>query len=130
MMGGLVFGGLGVLLIAGAPQITAVAAAMLVAQQIISDPGWTVYEINQLSMRQAIAPAGVLGRISAAERFGSMVAMLIASIVAGVVADIAGARFVLALGACCTFVGALMIFASPVRSMRDAALPIEEAASA
>jgi len=130
MMGGLVFGGLGVLLIAGAPQITAVAAAMLVAQQIISDPGWTVYEINQLSMRQAIAPAGVLGRISAAERFGGMVAMLIASIVAGVVADVVGARFVLALGACCTFVGALMIFASPVRSMRDAALPIEEAASA
>lgn len=127
MMGGLAFGGVGVLLIAGAPQITAVAAVMLVAQQIISDPGWTVYEINQLSLRQAIAPAGVLGRISAAERFGGMVAMLIASIVAGVVADAVGARFVLVLGAGCTFAGVGMLFVSPVRHLRDVPAPIDAA---
>ena len=109
MMGGLTFGGLGMLLIAGAPRTTAIAAAMLVAQQIISDPGWTVYVINQTSMRQAIAPEGVLGRVTAAEHFGGLVAMLVASIVAGIVADVAGARFVLMLGACCMFAGASII---------------------
>jgi hypothetical protein len=126
MMGGLTFGGLGVLLIAGAPQITAITAMMLVGQQIVSDPGWTVYEINQVSLRQAIAPPGVLGRVSAAERFGGLLAMLVASIVAGVVADVAGARFVLALGSCSAFAGALIIFASPVRRLREPAGTIGE----
>ena len=120
MMGGLILGGLGVLLIAGAPRMAAVAAVLLVAQQVISDPGWTVYEINQISLRQAVAPEGVLGRVTAAERFGGLLAMLVASIVAGVVADVFGARFALALGACCTFAGALIIFASPVRRVREA----------
>ena len=120
MMGGLMFGGLGVLVVAGAPHIALVAVAMLIAQQIISDPGWTVYEINATSARQALAPATVLGRVSAAERFGGMVATLVASIIAGVVADAVGARFVLALGAGCTFTGVAVIFFSPVRHLRDA----------
>lgn len=123
MMGGLILGGLGVLLIAGAPNIVAVAAVLLIAQQIISDPGWTVYEINQVSLRQAIAPEGVLGRVTAAERFGGLLAMLVASLVAGVVADVFGVRFALALGACCTFVGALVIYSSPARRVRE--VPID-----
>jgi Na+/melibiose symporter-like transporter len=130
MMGGLILGGCGVLLIVGAPNITALVAVILVAQQIISDPGWTVYEINAISLRQAIAPESVLGRVTAAERFGGLVAMLIASLVAGVVASLVGVRPVLVLGACCTFVGVLIIFASPVRNMRGEQFAIEEVSSA
>jgi MFS family permease len=115
MMGGLAFGGLGVLLVAFAPRAMAIAATMLVAQQIISDPGWTVYEINHTSLRQAIAPEGVRGRVTAAERFAGLVAMLVASIVAGGVADLASPRVVLVLGACWMFAGALVIVASPLR---------------
>jgi Na+/melibiose symporter-like transporter len=126
MMGGLILGGSGVLLVAGAPDITALAAVMLVAQQIISDPGWTVYEINEISLRQAIAPEGVLGRVTAAERFGGLSAMLIASVVAGVLANSIGARLVLALGACCWFTGALIIYASPVRHLRGDQFAIED----
>jgi MFS family permease len=130
MMGGLILGGCGVLLIVGAPNITALVAVILVAQQIISDPGWTVYEINAISLRQAIAPESVLGRVTAAERFGGLVAMLIASLVAGVVASLVGVRPVLVLGACCTFVGVLIIFASPVRNIRGEQFAIEEVSSA
>ena len=118
MMGGLACGGIGMLLIAVTPRSTAIAITLLIAQQVISDPGWTIYIVNQTSMRQAIAPEGVLGRVTAAERFGGLVAMLVASIVAGIVADAAGARLVLALGACCLFAGASIIFASPVRVSR------------
>ena len=126
MMGGLILGGCGMLLVVGAPDIIAVTAVILVAQQIISDPGWTVYEINQISLRQAIAPEGVLGRVTAAERFGGLGAMLIASVVAGMLASFVGARVVLALGGCCTFVGALILFASPVRHLRGEQVAIEE----
>ena len=126
MMGGLILGGCGMLLVVGAPDIIAVTAVILVAQQIISDPGWTVYEINEISLRQAIAPEGVLGRVTAAERFGGLGAMLIASVVAGMLASFVGARVVLALGGCCTFVGALILFASPVRHLRGEQVAIEE----
>jgi hypothetical protein len=106
------------LLITLAPRTTAIATALLIAQQLISDPGWTIYNINQITMRQANAPAGVLGRVTAAEHFGSLLATLVASIVAGIVADTAGARFALALGAGCMFAGGFIILAS---SVRDAA---------
>ena len=87
MIGGLACGGIGMLFIAAAPRSTAIAATGLIAQQLISDPGWTVYVINQTTMRQTIAPEGILGRVTAAEHFGGLVAMLVASIVAGVWAD-------------------------------------------
>jgi hypothetical protein len=63
MIGGLVAGGLGVMLIAVAPRRGALALAMLVTQQIVSDPGWAIYTINETTMRQDIAPESVLGRV-------------------------------------------------------------------
>jgi len=63
-----------------------------------------------------MAPQRLLGRVTAAEHFAGPLATLVASLAAGVVADVAGARFGLAFGACCLFAGAFIIFASPVRS--------------
>ena len=103
------------MLTAGAPHRLAIAAAMLVGQQIMSDPGWTVYDVNHTSLRQAITPDGAVGRVTAAEHFGGLVAMLLASIVAGIVADVAGSRVVLVLGACWMFAAALIVLASPLR---------------
>jgi MFS family permease len=118
MIGGLVAGGLGVMLIAVAPRRGALALAMLMTQQIVSDPGWAIYTINETTMRQDIAPEAVLGRVTAADRFGSLVATLVATSSAGVIADLAGSRVVLAAGACCMFVAALVILVSPVRHRR------------
>jgi len=118
MIGGLVTGGLGVMLIAAAPRRGALGVAMLVTQQIVSDPGWAIYSINETTMRQDLAPEAVLGRVTAADRFASLVATLVATILAGVIADLAGSRVVLAAGACCMFVAALILLASPVRYRR------------
>ena len=115
MIGGLAAGGLGVLLVAAAPRAGAVAVVMLVAQQIVSDPGWTIYLINKTSLRQALAPGHALGRVTAAERFAGLLATFGASIMAGFAADAVGARLVLAAGTCCMFAGALIILASPLR---------------
>lgn len=118
MIGGLITGGLGVLLIAAAPGHGALGAAMLVTQQIVSDPGWAIYTINETTMRQDVAPATVLGRVTAADRFGSLVATLTATILAGVIADFAGSRVVLTAGASLMLVAAVVLFASPVRHRR------------
>jgi predicted MFS family arabinose efflux permease len=118
MIGGLITGGLGVMLIAAAPRHGALGLVLLVTQQIISDPGWAIYTINETTMRQDIAPETVLGRVTAADRFASLVATLVATVLGGLIADLAGSRVVLAVGACCMLVAALVIFLSPVRHRR------------
>src|SRR6185436_12102693 len=42
MIGGLSCGGMGMLLSAAAPRTMPIAAILLIAQQCISDPGWTI----------------------------------------------------------------------------------------
>ena len=119
MILGMAMGGAGVMLIFGASAVTlGVAVAILVAQQIISDPGWTVYEINAVSLRQATAPERVLGRVNAATRFGGLVAMLISSVLAGAIAAVTNPGIALCVGASVAFSGAVILFASPVRSVR------------
>jgi MFS family permease len=118
MIGGLLTGGVGVLLIAAAPSRGRLGVALLVAQQLISDPGWAIYTINETTVRQAIAPQAVLGRVTAADRFGSLLATLLATLLAGLIADLAGSRVVLVIGACCMFAAALVIIASPVCGRR------------
>ncbi len=130
MIAGLALAGCGMLAIAGAREASLAAAALLVAQQIVTDPAWTVYEINQMSLRQAITPARLLGRVNAAARFGALVATLAGTLIAGVVADRFGARPVLVSGACVMFAGAALLLASPVRGLKEAPPPEELAAEA
>jgi hypothetical protein len=118
MVLGLALGGAGVLLVAAAPHASLFAAALLIAQQVISDPGWTVYEINQMSLRQAIAPEGLLGRVNAGIRFAGLLAVLAGSLFAAILAEAAGARLVLVFGAGAVLAGALLLFLSPVRRIR------------
>jgi MFS family permease len=103
---------------AGRSMNGALGVVLLVTQQIISDPGWAIYTINETTMRQDIAPETVLGRVTAADRFASLVATLVATVLGGLIADLAGSRVVLAVGACCMLVAALVIFLSPVRHRR------------
>ena len=120
MILGMSLGGVGMMLIVGAPpSIVGLTAAVLVAQQIISDPGWTVYEINAVSLRQAIAPERLLGRVNAATRFSGLVAMLVSSLIAGAIAGATSPRVALAAGACAMLAGALSLVLSPVRRVGD-----------
>jgi Na+/melibiose symporter-like transporter len=126
MILGMTLGGGGMMLIVGAPpSIVGLTAAVLVAQQIITDPGWTVYEINAVSLRQAIAPERLLGRVNAATRFSGLVAMLVSSLIAGAIAGATSPRVALTAGACVMLMGALSLILSPVRRVRDVPLIAE-----
>ena len=123
---GLTMGGAGFLIMSGAPHASILAAALLIAQQMISDPGWTVYEINQISLRQAIAPPAMLGRVNASVRFLGLVAMLAGTLSAGAIAGTLGARPVIMLAGGAVLAAAAVIALSPVRKLK-AAPPIDEA---
>jgi MFS family permease len=116
---GLGIAGSGMLAVAGARDASVFAASLLVAQQLITDPAWTVYEISQVSARQAMTPAHLLGRANAAVRLAGLLAALVGSLAAGAIADHYGARIVLVASACVMFVGATLILASAAGRLRD-----------
>jgi hypothetical protein len=44
-----------------AASVSVLGVACLVANQLITDPAWTFYDINSVSLRQAITPNRLLG---------------------------------------------------------------------
>jgi MFS family permease len=120
MIGGMMLGCLGPLLVVGARDASVATALILIAQQCTSDPGITIYEINQMSVRQAIVPTRLLGRVNSAIRFAGLVAMLAGTLLAGGIATVFDARAVIILGGCVMFSGAAVLILSPVRKLRIA----------
>ncbi len=110
MVAGLILWGAGTILVPIAHGATLTAGALLVAHQLVGDGGATVYFINATSLRQTIAPAAILGRVSASLRFIGLVSALAGSIAGGVVGQLAGLRAGLVLGACGPFAAALALF--------------------
>jgi MFS family permease len=99
-----------------------VAAGFLVAQQVIGDSGVTAYDVTEHSVRQATVDNRLLGRASSTFHVGSGVAQLAGTIVAGLVAEVAGLRLAAALAPLGALAGAAVLWLSPVRSLRIATL--------
>jgi MFS family permease len=129
MVAGMLMMGVSALFIPAAQDATLIAAVLLVAQQLLGDGGYTVYEINQMSLRQAVAPERMLGRINASIRFIGLGAMLLGALAGGLIGEAFGLRTTLVLGACGTILAALWLALSPVRPVKTAPAPVEEVAS-
>lgn len=124
MILGLTFGAIGILITASAPTVTWLAVIFLVATQIVSDPGWTVYDINLVSLRQSITPERVMGRVNSAVRFSGLVGTLAGALITAALIGPIGARAMLFAGAAVTFAGVLALLFSAVRRA-DAPLDID-----
>jgi predicted MFS family arabinose efflux permease len=127
MWGGLVFMGVSMMFIPVAPEAGLVAATLLVAQQLIGDGGATVFEVNQVSLRQSLTPERMLGRVNAAIRLSSLAAMLLGSLAGGVMGETLGLRVTLVAGACATLAAAGCVFFSRARWLRGPGEVPEEA---
>ena len=128
MWGGLILMGVSLLFIPLAQGATVLGAAFLIAQQFVGDGGATVFEINQVSLRQSVTPERMLGRANAAIRLSSLAAMLMGSLAGEIMGETVGLRPTLIAGAGATFAAALWIIASPARGMRD--VPVVEVETA
>lgn len=95
-----------------------VGVVFLVSQQIIGDGAYTVYDINQVSLRQAIAPGEILGRVNASFRVSEFGAVLLGTVVAGYLGETVGLRQTLWLGVALSFLAAIALALSPVRGVR------------
>lgn len=122
MVGALLAGAVGNLLIplapAGAPLI---AFAFLASQQLIGDAGMTAFDISEVSVRQTVTDDRQLGRVNATIRVAMLLAQLIATLAAGVLAVMIGLRFTLFLAPLGALAAAGVIWLSPLRRMRTIA---------
>jgi MFS family permease len=109
---------LGNLLVPLAPVgMPVVAVVLLLGQQLIGDTAVTVFDVTEVSVRQARVDDRRLGRVNATVRVAMVLAQLAATLAGGLVAEaigLRGAAFLAPLGA---LAGAAALLASPVRSM-------------
>jgi MFS family permease len=118
MVASLLLAAVGEAFIPLATTANAIGVLFLVGQQIVADSALTVYDINQVSLRQAIAPAHVLGRINASVRVTEIGAVLLGTVIAGYIGETVGLRETLWVGVGLSLLAAVALALSPVRAVR------------
>jgi MFS family permease len=119
MIGSLVLAGVGEAFVPLATAANAVGVVLLVGQQIVADAALTVYEINQFSLLQAIAPRHLLGRVNASVRVIGVGAVLIGTVAAAYLGETIGLRATFWLAIAIQLFSALTLALSPVRDVRQ-----------
>ena len=102
--------------LAGGPP--AVAVAVLVASRLVAMPAGVVTAINQLSLRQAMTPAHLLGRVNGAMLTISLGTAPLGALLGGLAGEALGLRPAILIGAIGIQLGFLRLLLSPVRSVR------------
>jgi MFS family permease len=111
-------------LIGGPPWL---ATLLLGTAMLVFDFGAILYGINYLSLRQAITPDRLLGRMTATMRFFTVASAPIGSLVGGALATEIGLRStLLAVGLLGLLLSAAAVLWSPVRSHRTLPTPASD----
>ena len=95
------------------------AGALLVTQQLIMSFTAVVYNVNQVSYRQAITPLRIQGRMNATMRFIVWGTMPLGSLIGGLLASVFPVRATILVGALVASTAFLWLLFSPVRSLRE-----------
>jgi MFS family permease len=112
-----------VLLVAVAPKEMAVP--FLVASGLLMGLSAVVYNVNQVSFRQAITPDRMQGRMNATMRFIVWGTIPVGQIVGGAIATAAGVHIALWIGGIGASTSFLWVLFSPVWSLREMPAPVD-----
>jgi len=96
----------------------ALCAAILAVAQL-GDMAWSIYSINVLTLRQAIAPSHVLGRVNSAAQMTFRGVLPAGALLGGAIAEVTGLRVAMFVGACGFLLSTLLLICSPVRRLRE-----------
>lgn len=108
----------GMLLIPLAPASSALAIPFLIVAQVFSGIGYPIYNISQLSLRQALTPDRLLGRVNASRRFIVFGIGPLGALAGGVLGQSIGLRGTLGVAATMLGISVLWMILSPLRTMR------------
>ncbi|WP_321473956.1 MFS transporter [uncultured Paludibaculum sp.] len=117
--------GVAMLLVPLAHGSVAVCSAFLIVSQM-GDLAWPVYNINDRSLRQAITPDHLLGRVNAAIHLVYHGALPLGALTGGAVAQAIGIRQTLLIGALGFLLSTLWLVFSPARRLRELPHAVDE----
>jgi MFS family permease len=100
-------------------------ALILMMGGFVTSIGVVVYNINQVSLRQAIVPKSIQGRMNASMRWIVWGTIPAGAIAGGVLAEVFGLREAITIGVIGGIFSFLWVFLSPVRSLKHVPEPIE-----
>lgn len=124
IVGSIVVGGIANLLVplAGGPPV--LAAGMLMVAQFFVGVGGPIYNINQVSLRQAITPDRLQGRMNASMRFIVWGTIPIGALLGGALGQIFGLWPTIAAMVLADLLAPLWIVFSPVRQLEAQPAPV------
>ena len=93
-------------------------ALILMMGGFVTSIGVVVYNVNQVSLRQAIVPKNVQGRMNASMRWIVWGTIPAGAIAGGVLAEVFGLREAIVIGVIGGIFSFLWVFLSPVRSLK------------
>lgn len=117
MIGALVLTVVGQAFVPLATEVGMVALALLVGQQLLTDGALTLFDINQVSLRQAITPAHLLGRVNACVRVAEFGAVLLGTVLATFAGAAWGLRASLWIGVAFSALAVVGLALSPLRDV-------------
>lgn len=110
--------GLGVLAMAAAAGPPAAVLALLLVAFVLAGLGPPLFSIPQITLRQSLAPAHVLGRVNAAWRFLVFGVQPLGALLGGAIGAAIGPRAALVASGLGVLAAFLWVLSSPVRSLR------------
>jgi hypothetical protein len=102
-----------------------IAVPILVAAIFLDGFGGPTYDVNQFSLRQAVTPDHILGRVNASARVFIRGMVPLGALAGGAIAASFGLRAAMAFGTIGPPVAILLIWFSPIRGMRAPPPPAE-----
>src|ERR1039458_7924985 len=96
----------------------AVCAGILAVAQL-GDMAWSIYDINELTLRQAVAPSHVLGRVNSAAHLMFRGVLPAGALLGGALAEAIGLRGAMFVGASGFLLSTLWLICSPIRRLRE-----------
>jgi predicted MFS family arabinose efflux permease len=126
MVGVAVLMGLASLLLPAAGGPLVVLVPILVAAWLLRGLALPVFNITLASLRQAMTPDALQGRVNATSRVLAGAAAPVGALLGGVLGDGIGLRATLAVGGLGVALAGLWIVMSPVRGMHESPAPLSE----
>lgn len=117
LIGSLVWVGAGQSLIAFAGTATAAAVAIMLLQQAMDLP-WTLYEVNSVTVRQAVTPDAWQGRMNGSFHVVEYGGYIVGALLGGWIGETFGLRTAIVVGAVGIVSAAAPLLISPVRALR------------
>jgi MFS family permease len=127
-LGSMVLVTIGNAFIALTPDAALLGLTCLLVQQLLSDSSLTAFDVVAVSIRQATVEDRSLGRVGASFHVLAMAAMLVGTLVGGLVAELVSVRAALVIAALGGLVAIAILWFSAIRRLHD--VPVGLPASA